>query len=653
MLAVDLTNPDLVAGRRLVAAARDAAPVRARSSCGTACCYERLRVSQLRHARRSRSPLVARLRRRLRRHLRGARHAARAARRRGCRPIVDGDDVRARLRGPRRRRAADARSSCDPPPRTTSAGRVARFELALAPQATRRRCSRHAARASTGRGRSRRRRLRRGAARRRAEALARRRRELREIDTSSEQFNDWLDRSARRPAHDDRPTRRTGPYPVRRRAVVQHAVRPRRHHHRARDAVGRTRRSRAACSRYLAATQADARRRRAGRRAGQDPARDARRRDGGARRGPVRPLLRQRRRDAAVRHARRRVLRAHRRPRVRRRASGRTSSARSTGSTRTAIRDGDGFVEYARQIADRAWCSRAGRTRTTRSSTPTARSPRRRSRCARCRATSTPRGAARRGWPTRSGDAARAERLRAQARALRERFERRVLVRGARHLRAGARRRQAAVPGAHVECRPLPVRRHRRRRSARGASRDTLMRDAIVLRLGHPHASPPAKRATTRCPTTTARSGRTTTRSSPPGFARYGFTDAAARVLDRRCFDASAVRRSAPAAGAVLRLPPAAGRRARRSIRSPARRRRGRRRRSSCCCSPCSACDIGAADRIVRLHTAACREFLDDVRMPQPARRPASRRSPSSNATKTTSASRCCGARATCEMCIK
>ncbi len=53
------------------------------------------------------------------------------------------------------------------------------------------------------------------------------------------------------------------------------------------------------------------------------------------------------------------------------------------------------------------------------------------------------------------------------ARALRGGF----LVRGSRHLRPGPRRRQAAVPGSDVQCRALPVHRHRRPRPG-GAGRD-------------------------------------------------------------------------------------------------------------------------------------------------------------------------------------
>ena len=49
---------------------------------------------------------------------------------------------------------------------------------------------------------------------------------------------------------------------------------------------------------------------------------------------------------------------------------------------------------------------------------------------------------------------------------LRERFESRLLVPGDRDLRAGARRREAALPRAHLECRPGSVHRHRQSRRA-------------------------------------------------------------------------------------------------------------------------------------------------------------------------------------------
>ena len=252
----------------------------------------------------------------------------------------------------------------------------------------------------------------------------------------------------RRPADDDHRDRRTGPYPY---AGVPWFSTPF-----GRDGiitalemlwlapdVAR------GVLRYLAATQATEVDARARRRAGQDPARDARRRDGGAGRGPVRPLLRQRRRDAAVRDAGGGLLPAHRRPARSSRRSGRNVDARA-GLDRPLRRPRRRRLRRVRARRRRTgWCSRAGRTRTTRCSTPTARWPRGRSRCARCRATSTRRGRrrpsspARSGEPTRGRGAARAQAERA-ARALRAS----VLVRGARHLRARARRRQAAVPRA-------------------------------------------------------------------------------------------------------------------------------------------------------------------------------------------------------------
>ena len=58
--------------------------------------------------------------------------------------------------------------------------------------------------------------------------------------------------------------------------------------------------------------------------------------------------------------------------------------------------------------------------------------------------------------------------------------------RGTRHLCAGARRRQAALPRAHLQCRSGPVHRHRQPERARRGRR-RLLRAAILLRMGHPH----------------------------------------------------------------------------------------------------------------------------------------------------------------------
>ena len=59
-------------------------------------------------------------------------------------------------------------------------------------------------------------------------------------------------------------------------------------------------------------------------------------------------------------------------------------------------------------------------------------------------------------------------------------------MRGTRHLRARARRRQAALPGAYLERRATPVQRHRARRS-RPDGRGRSDAAAFLHGLGHPH----------------------------------------------------------------------------------------------------------------------------------------------------------------------
>ena len=231
-------------------------------------------------------------------------------------------------------------------------------------------------------------------------------------------------------------------------------------------------------------------------------------------------------------------LRAHRRSRAASTRSGRTSSARSTGSSAYGDRDGDGFVEYARRTrdglvhqgwkdshdsvfhadgalaegADRALRGAGLRLRRLAGAAPS--------------------------WPRVLGDASAADGAgRRRPSGLRQRVRAGVLVRGARHLRAGARRRQAAVPRAQrrtpaTACSrgiaaPERARRGRRRRC---------WRRGLVLRLGHPHARARARRATTRCRTTTARSGRTTTRSSRRASRA---TTAIRRARPAGIFDAS------------------------------------------------------------------------------------------------------------------
>ena len=86
-----------------------------------------------------------------------------------------------------------------------------------------------------------------------------------------------------------------------------------------------------------------------------------------------------------------------------------------------------------------------------------------------------------------------------------------LLVRGDRHLCAGARRRQVALQGAHQQCRPCALSRASPGPTARAASpRGCCSPPSIPAGASAP--SPRARRATIRCPITTDRSGRTTTR---------------------------------------------------------------------------------------------------------------------------------------------
>ena len=96
---------------------------------------------------------------------------------------------------------------------------------------------------------------------------------------------------------------------------------------------------------------------------------------------------------------------------------------------------------------------------------------------------------------------------RSAGRALR----RQLLVSGARHLRARARRQQGALPRAQLQCRAGAVHRHRQ-----AGAGDRRSATACCGRSSSPAGAsaplPIPRRATIRCPITTARSGRTTTR---------------------------------------------------------------------------------------------------------------------------------------------
>ena len=190
------------------------------------------------------------------------------------------------------------------------------------------------------------------------------------------------------------------------------------------------------------------------------------------RRGSVPPLLRQRRFDAAVRHARRRLSRAHRR----------LATVRALWPNIEAALDWIDALRRSRRRRlrrirppnrARASPTRAGRTATTRSSMPTAARRRRRSRSPKCRPTSTAPGARpRHRAPRWRIDARGSAASTARRETLRARFDEAVLRRGARHLCPGARRRQAAVPGAGLERRPCAVRGIACPRARRGGRRE-------------------------------------------------------------------------------------------------------------------------------------------------------------------------------------
>ena len=138
------------------------------------------------------------------------------------------------------------------------------------------------------------------------------------------------------------------------------------------------------------------------------------------------------------------------------------SKRRCAGSTAPAIPIGDGFVEYRRAteqgLANQGWKDSLRRD------LPCRRTPRRRLyRACRSAGLCIRRQAA--GGALRLAARAltdKAGKLEAEAQRACRALRGSVLVRGTRHLCAGARRRQTAMPGAHLECRTAAVHRHRR-----------------------------------------------------------------------------------------------------------------------------------------------------------------------------------------------
>ena len=153
-----------------------------------------------------------------------------------------------------------------------------------------------------------------------------------------------------------------------------------------------------------------------------------------------------------------------------------------------------------------------GRTPASRRSSPTGGSPSRRSRRSRCRATSTTRSSAWRSWPARSGATASSPSgSSARPPSCSGASTRRSGSRARRLLRARPRRRQAAGRLALLEHRPSAVERDRPARAGRRRRRPAHGRGARGP-AGACGRCPPTTPASTRSSTTTARSGRTTTR---------------------------------------------------------------------------------------------------------------------------------------------
>ena len=271
--------------------------------------------------------------------------------------------------------------------------------------------------------------------------------------------------------------------------------------------------------------------------------------------------------------------------RLHRASCGRISKRRSSWIDRYGDPDGDGFVEYCAAHRRRPRATRAGRTRTTPSSTPTARWPRRRSRCARCRATSTRPG--RRAPSSRRalGMAERARELRdtgrgACASASRRRFWCEEL--GTYALALDGDKRPCRVRTSNAgQCLFTGIASDGARARA---WRDTLMDDAVVFRLGHPHLAASEARYNPM----SYHNGSVWPHDNAliaAGWRATGCKDGRLRVLTRPV-RRQPLRRPAPAARAVLRLRAAARRRPDALSGRLVRRRPGPPAPSFCCCSP-------------------------------------------------------------------
>ena len=378
------------------------------------------------------------------------------------------------------------------------------------------------------------------------------------IDTSNEQFNDWLNRGARRPAHDDhrdpRPARTpmpASPGSARRSAATGSSP--------PWSASGSARRSPAGVLAYPGRDPGRRGHPRAGRRAGQDPPRDPQRA-----RWPCSERCRSAATTAASTPRRcscmlagayfertgdrafiESTLAEHRaRPWP---GSTATATATATGSSSTAAARRNGLVHQGGRTRSDAVFHADGRL-----------APRARSRL--CEVQGYVYAAKRPAPPAGRRPRRRADvptELDAPGRGAPRAVRSGLLVRGPGHLCAGARRREAALPGADLERRPAACSPASPRPSARPRVARRCLAPGHVLRLGGPDARRPRGPLQ---PDVVPQRLRLAARQRPDRARAGPLRLQRGAAGPDRPVRHRPLRRPAPPAGAVLRLRPAAAR---------------------------------------------------------------------------------------------
>ncbi len=245
---------------------------------------------------------------------------------------------------------------------------------------------------------------------------------------------------------------------------------------------------------------------------------------------PFAPLLRQRRLHPALRHARRRATSTAPATSSRSASSGRNIEAALGWIENYGDRDGDGFVEYGAGPRRRA--RQPGLEGQPRFRLPRRRhaGAERRSRWSRCRAMSMPPTRRPATWRAALGHEEMAGDLARPRQHLARQFRPELLRCGTRHLCAGARRREAALPGADLQCRPRALLRHRLSGAGRAGGRGADGAE-LLSRLGHPDARLDRDRYNPM----SYHNGSVWPHDNAliaAGFARYGFRRQSARVLE-------------------------------------------------------------------------------------------------------------------------